>query len=58
MRAARQILISFTVTYFVFLFLSFIDSTSTVVIYGPLGFVLLVAWLVFWIRHKNREAES
>ena len=57
-RVARQILISFTVTYFVFLFFSFIDSTRTVVPYGPLGFVLLVAWLVLWINHKSREAEK
>ncbi|MDE0069103.1 MAG: hypothetical protein OXO48_05275 [Caldilineaceae bacterium] len=58
MRVARQILISFTVTYFVFLFFSFIDSTSRVVLYGPLGFILVVAWLVLWIKQKNREAES
>ncbi|MDE0462113.1 MAG: hypothetical protein OXH93_06890 [Caldilineaceae bacterium] len=58
MRVARQILISFTVTYFVLLFFSVIDSTRTVVIYGPLGFILVVAWLVLWSRHKNREAES
>jgi len=54
----RQILISFTVTYSVFLFFSFNDSTSTVVLFGPLGFVLVVAWLVLWFRHKRREAEK
>lgn len=58
MRVVGQILISFTVTYFVFLFFSLNDSTSTVALYGPLGFVLVVAWLVLWFRHKRREAEK
>ena len=58
MRVARQILISFTVTYFVFLFFSVIDSSMTVMLYRPLGFILVVAWLVLWIKQKNREAES
>ena len=58
MRVARQFLISFTVTYFVFLSFSVIDSTMTAMLYGPLGFILVVAWLVHWFRHKRREAEK
>ncbi|MCY3899105.1 MAG: hypothetical protein OXF86_11065 [Caldilineaceae bacterium] len=50
MRVARQILFSFTVAYFVFLFFSVIDSTMTVMLYSPIGFILVVAWHVLSIK--------